>query len=203
MTGAKQRQRGVSLLEALIAVALLAGLASMLAPAVHSALKLSAGTLQQAEYRESSRIVHDALSQIVSNALLIDPGNEGLRMRGDASQLQIVSLAGSSTARRFSLLIENGRLTGDIDTLLERDEANETTEILSEGALGFSYYGRATPDAPLGWTNRWSGAHPPALVRLQVRENNKPGVATSIEIPVTARGPLHCAFDPVSRRCRD
>jgi general secretion pathway protein J len=203
MTDAKKRQRGVSLLEALIAVALLAALASMLAPAMHNALRLSTITLRDAEARESHRIAEDALSQILSKALLIDPGELDLRITGDDARLRVASLAGSATARRFSLQIENGRLTGDIETLLGEGNENETTEILAAGAIGFSYYGRATPDAPLGWTSKWSGALPPALVRLQMRESDGPDAITSIEIPVNVRGPLHCAFDPVSRRCRD
>ncbi len=195
-------QKGYSLVEALIAVALLAGLSSTLGPAMFSSMRISSAVLQNGKDQEALRIVDESLSSIFANAVLVSQEAPGFVLEGDARALQLVSLAGShSTARMFRLTITNESLYGEIDAL-NKNEATKLSTTLFEGNIRqFSYYGRPTGDAPLGWRNDWDSKQPPQLVRLEIssEDNAQPII---LEYPVNAQAPLHCAFDPVSRRCR-
>ena len=203
MSCARKRQRGVTLLEALIAVALLAALAATLAPPVHNTLRLSSTTLGAAKRNESLRIAENALTQVLSNAVIMDAGEAEFRIFGDRQSLNVTSLAGGSVARRFSLTIADGRLIGALSLLHADNDERDHTEILDRGALGFSYYGRTRDDAPLRWSQKWNSARPPQIVRLELANTDASEANTIIEVPITIGAPLHCAFDPVSRRCRD
>lgn len=200
MSCCRRKQRGVSLLEALIAVALLSGLTLLLAPAVAGAMRASNEVLSRAAARENHRIVSEALRQILQNAVIMDSAQAGLRIEGDKKSLHVVSLAGSSQARVFTLKIEDSALIGQIAALSDRTRVLEETRILEAGAMQFSYFGRATPNAPLSWAATWKGALPPQIVRLET--SNEGDKSTFHDVHVAARGPLHCAFDTVSRRCR-
>jgi prepilin-type N-terminal cleavage/methylation domain-containing protein len=198
----RANQRGVTLLEALIAVALLAALATMLSPAVYGAMRMSSAVLGAAGTREQRRTVDDALTAILSNAVVMTAADADMMMRGDAKSLQAVSLAGSGVARRFLLTIDGGRLSGEIAPLIDDERGSERVEIVSEGALRFSYYGRASENAPLAWTGQWRNARPPAVVRFEMAAEKADATDLVFDIYVAAAGPLHCEFDPVSRRCR-
>jgi hypothetical protein len=202
MTARRQSQRGVTLLEALIAVALLAGIATLLAPAVYGALRASSAVIVIADANEQRRIVDDALTAIVSNAVVMSAADADTLMRGDDRSFETISLAGSGVARRFVLSIEGGRLLGEITPLVGGDDETERVEIASEGALRFSYYGRATEDAPPVWSGRWRSDRPPSIIRFEMSAGKSDEANFIFDIGVAGSGPLHCEFDPVSRRCR-
>lgn len=202
MTAARrQKQRGVTLLEALIAVALLAMLSALLAPALSQGLRASRIVLEDASTKETGRVLENSFRQILSNAILMESKTE-LALKGDAQSLQLASLAGGSIARHFTLEIINGRLTGDIAPLLGDETPDQSVEILQRGAVAFSYYGRVNDDAPLAWSSRWNAARPPLLVRIEARLDPDSQMTRGFEFPIQARELLHCAFDPVSRQCR-
>jgi general secretion pathway protein J len=203
MTPGADNQKGVSLLEALIAVALLAGLAVLLTPALVGAMRASNSVLERAANREDNRIVEDALVQILDNSVVMDASDPDLRIGGDESLLRVISLAGANEARRFTLRIENGALTGAIAPLIDDGAPAQTTQILGAGALEFSYYGRQAEDAPLNWSRKWDSASPPQIIRLETAAKEEGGGNIIHEIHIAARSPLHCAFDTVSRRCRN
>lgn len=197
----RTRQKGVTLLEALIAVALLAMLASMLAPALRSAIRASTGVVNEARLQEERRIAKDALTQILSNAVILE-SNDARLFKGDNQSFRVASLAGGAIIRDFSFEVSGGRLIGEIRPLLDRNNAGDVVEILQTGAVGFSFYGRVSDDAPLAWSPRWDAPRPPLLVRFDYRSEDPERTIHSLEFGVHAREPLHCAFDTVSRRCR-
>jgi hypothetical protein len=125
-----------------------------------------------------------------------------MMMRGDAKSFQAVSLAGSGVARRFVLTIDGGKLTGEIAPLIDNESGAERVEIVSQDALRFSYYGRVSENAPLAWSGQWRGARPPAIIRFEMAADDAKAANLLFDFDVAASGPLHCEFDPVSRRCR-
>lgn len=203
MNVARHRQRGISLLDALIAVALLAALATLLTPSLYGALRTSASVLRSAHTNEARRIVEETLTQILSNAVTLSRDDKDLLIKGDSKSFRAISLAGGGIARRFSLSIDNGKLLGEVAPLIESTAPPQQTEILAAGALRFSYYGRATDKAPLVWSDRWDSVYPPQIIRFEMTQDEPNSETTIFDTAVQARGPLHCAFDPVSRRCRN
>ncbi|NOX95414.1 MAG: hypothetical protein GXP04_10090 [Alphaproteobacteria bacterium] len=197
------KQRGYSLVEALIATALLAGLASALAPAVFGSIRISSAILQDGKTREAIRSVDGALTQIFSNSILLAAGEPKLRFEGAPDALRVVSFAGNPTAARvFKLTIENGALLGTIQKLDKDDDEQLSTNLFPANVSGFSYYGRATERAPIGWRKDWKGKRPPQLVRVEIKSEDG-GRPVILEYALSGGAPLHCAFDPVSRKCRD
>ncbi len=197
------KQRGYSLVEALIATALLAGLASALAPAVFGSIRISSTVLQDGKNREAVRIVDGALTQIFSNSVLLTNSEPQLRFEGAPNALRVVSFAGNPTAARiFELTINNGALLGNVQKLNKADAEQLSTTLFPANVSGFSYYGRATERAPVGWRKDWKGKRPPQIVRLEIVSEDD-GEPIILEYALDGRAPLHCAFDPVSRKCRD
>lgn len=198
----RNRQRGYTLLEALISVGLLAGLAGALGPAVFGSMRVSTAILDQAEGQESLRALDEALTQIFTNAVLMSAGDNELFLQGDENTVRVASLAGDeSRARVFTLHIENGTLIGAIAPMLNGEAPKQSSELIPDGARRFSYYGRANTNAPLLWRDAWNDAAPPLLVRIELaagEDNN----SIVFDYRPAGRAYLHCRFDPVSRRCR-
>jgi|GEM_PF-4155430 len=196
------QQRGYSLVEALIATALLAGLSSALAPAVYGSIRVSSTVLQDGKDREAIRIVDESLTQIFQNSILLANDETRLRFEGQPDALRVVSFAGNhSAARIFELTIENGALLGSIQKLNKEDAEQISTSLFPENVGVFSYYGRPIDHAPIGWRKDWTATHPPQLIRLEITSENG-AEPTVLEYALNGRAPLHCAFDPVSRKCR-
>ncbi len=197
------KQRGYSLVEALIATALLAGLASALGPAVFGSIRISSAVLQDGKSREAIRIVDGSLAQIFGNSILLAASEPQLRFEGAPDTLRVVSFAGNPTAARiFELTIENGALLGAIQKLDKDDDEQLSTNLFPANVSGFSYYGRVTERAPIAWRRDWKGNRPPQLVRIEITPEDDGGPMV-LEYALNGRAPLHCAFDPVSRKCRD
>lgn len=196
-------ERGYTLLEALISVGLLAGLAGALGPAVYGAVRLSTAILGQSERQESLRILDESLTQIFENAVLISAADGDLFIHGDEKSLQTPSLAGEqSTARIFTLRIAHGALVGDIAPIFDEAAPAQSTELFPVGARKFSYYGRADAKALAGWRDQWKSAEPPLLVRVELADDGNGRAPVILDFRPAGRARLYCEFDPVSRRCR-
>ncbi len=203
MTAASKNQRGFSLTEALIAIAVLAGLASALAPAAFGSVRASTEIVSLSAEREAARVADEALEGIFSNAVVIASDPAALRFQGRSHEISLISLAGpDATPRKFQLKIDNGALNAEIVGFADRNDEPQTTTLLRRGAAEFSFYGSPDAAGVASWTSVWNNKIPPRLVRLKVSTPNGRGLPF-LEYVVTPNGPLHCAFDPVSRRCRN
>ncbi|WP_083901359.1 prepilin-type N-terminal cleavage/methylation domain-containing protein [Azospirillum sp. B4] len=204
-------RRGMTLVEALVALALL----GMLAVAAVGLLPLMnrmadrSGALQRAA-ADLGR-VHDFTRVIVASALTPgDLGTAGADMaplRRDAGHFDVVAPLpaglGKGGLYRMALTVEGtpGQLALRLHVQpLRPDGPAPADGVLIGGAtrIAWSYF-----DAKAhAWTDRWTdGAASPALVRLDVALAGQAPWPPMIAGPLV-RGGVLCAFDPVQGGCR-
>jgi len=202
---ARQLQSGYTLVEALIAVAILAGVASALAPMVFTSIKAAARINSAADEAEISRVGDNALSGVVSAFILAKFAGDSAALVGEPDSIELTILLDQETGpQRIRLHLSDGRLLLTPPRALDRksDRKPPADVVLSEGVRYFRYYGAMSAEAAPDWHARWSEPAPPLLVEL-VFENESEGKKRSQSFVFANRAPLHCAFDQVSRQCRE
>ena len=198
-------QSGFTLLEALIAIALLAGIAMALLPALNAASKASTRIRQSAAFGEDIKTTNDFFRDIIEGALWIDGSPDTAAIAGGSKAVTITTIDATTMAPVIvKLTITPGpaaELTAQF-AFSDDQETNKTHVLLSnlEGA-SFEYL---SPDAVNGrWTSEWDEKQPPKLIRLKgAFQKNNEQQSFLFEASPIGSAPLHCQFDSVSRRCR-
>ncbi len=208
LTTSQQRQKGVTLAEALISVAVLAFLAASLAPLIHGTVRATTRVEQASLDREQLRVSRVAITTALGNLVWPDPDTPP-DFKGTQTSLQFSSYGAGPVPRKYSLDIKNDQLTAGSTGWLPKDKTKQSEILLKNvNQLQISYYGAKTSvknrDALPSWHLTWQDPKPPLLLRLQGMMS-VPGHAVEafiMDIAITSRGPLTCPYDPVSRTCR-
>lgn len=195
------RRNGATLLEALIAIALLAAVAAALAPALYGTAKTSARAQDWARKAEDSRVAHDLLSEAFRALIVYSEASEPRALAGDARTMTLTILPSADGApKTVTLQVRKEVLSyaeqEDLTLPRPRLPHKADADLPIPGLSGFAYFGAEDREAAPSWTTRWSAPKPPLLVRLERKG------APPVDFEIGARGPLDCAFDPVSRTCR-
>lgn len=204
MSAERSSESGFSLLETLIAIAILASVMTALGPALNVTARTASRIHQEAQFQEDVRAAGRVFSDIVSQTLWLDKDDAAPPVAGDAAGMEVMTLdAASKSPVTLSLAIEreekqrltarfggSDRLTGDRHVVLDN---------LSDARFQYMSVngGRAR------WRDRWRETSPPALIRFAgVLHYGGQERAFAVEASPGGAAPLHCAFDPVSRQCR-
>lgn len=204
MTG-KRSQAGYSLVEALIAVAILAGIAGALAPVTYTAIQAASRINSLAADAETSRVGGNALTGIFAAFINAETDESAAAFIGEPNKIKFNILADQQTGPRkveLRIVDEKLLLTPPINVAEKRIGANTTEVAIADNALNFRYFGAIALDADPSWHSRWTEKTPPLLIELSFSEGNEEA-AKSQSFVLTNRAPLHCAFDQVSRQCRN
>lgn len=202
-------QNGFSLLEVLMAVAILAGLAMAFGPMLSAASHASARIHHEAAAAEDARVAKRVLHDILTQTIQVDLGDGRPSVFGDARRLTVTTLdAETMTPVSIELTISQGetrQLIARVSPLNAEGpgfEEKQSFVIMRDLAQArFQYL--ATENSPPRWRSRWRDEAPPALIRLSGA--NAVGAhehAFLFEAAPKGVAPLVCAFDPVSRQCR-
>ena len=190
-------QDGFSLLEVLIAIAILAGVAMALGPAISAAARASARIHQQAAVEEDLRTARQFFRDMITQQLLVTPAASAIS--GNRSTLSLTVLdPGDMAPAELKLTITNeapARLIasfGDGET----DNAVDYTLLANIKDAQFQFLANAQ------WRDSWSDTALPSLIRLRFIHSDASADPISIEAAPHGQAPLICQFDPVSRRCR-
>jgi prepilin-type N-terminal cleavage/methylation domain-containing protein len=201
-------QRGYSLIEALIAVAILGGVAAALAPATHSAIKAATRIAASASAAEIERAGDEAMAELFAQA--ISPGaSPGHAFVGAPQSIGFHALAdGEKGPRPARLTIDDDRLilAGEGAARAKDDPAGAGSIgrpiILLEGVRRFRFYGVRGADHEPSWSDQWRETLPPRLVAVEFAGAAQGDAPRSKMYSLKLRAPLQCAFDQVSRQCR-
>jgi type II secretory pathway component PulJ len=199
--GRRRSEGGYTLMEALIASAILAGLAAVLAPAIHASVRAASRIARYGESAEEIRIADGVLSELFSAA--VDPGISGARgaFSGDAENLSFfVLLDNQSGPQTVALRIDDGRLSyAPPPSAGSKTESDEI--VLLDDAMAFRYYGASNARESAEWRPDWTSSSPPLLVAIE--RGGAGGSPPALTFRVSSTAPIHCLFDQVSRKCRD
>ncbi|MEQ8176936.1 MAG: prepilin-type N-terminal cleavage/methylation domain-containing protein [Amphiplicatus sp.] len=193
-------QRGYSLIEALIAVAILAAIAAVLAPALFASVRASGRIAVFASEAEEERVARDLLKSVFDSAITLSAAPETPWFEGAPDRLKIVTLdAPADDPETAYLVIRSGVLyfASASDIAINGDGDGTPEAMLLEGVSRFRYYGAADEREEPAWRSSWDANAPPLLVRVERADAD-----VAMDFHVAARAPLNCVFDQVSRRCR-
>jgi prepilin-type N-terminal cleavage/methylation domain-containing protein len=188
-------EAGFTLMESLIAVVILAGIAAVLVPAIRTAVRIEARSSALVGGLESQAATEDLLREFLLRAYrpAVAAGNRA--MVGERSSMRFLSLAsGTQTVQPVSLLLEAGALelrlpaaSGEPAAIASLMLAEDVTQ------ARFRYFGETDDGQGLAWQSRWETDSPPRLVALELLSRD--GSLRRIEALVGGRGAFDCRFD--------
>lgn len=204
-----ERQRGYSLVEALVSVALLGAIAAALAPPTYTAVRASIRLAEAANDSETDRVGEETLTQLFQRMSRLDRASSGYAFVGEPRFVSFALLKdGETGASAIDLkimadelfLFDCRLLTAASKNL--REENGRTPILLMQDVSRFRFYGPQGPDSEPAWSDRWREADPPLLVAIE-RSASRNAVPQPLRsYYLGSRAPVVCLFDQVIRQCR-
>jgi general secretion pathway protein J len=211
------RQRGMTLIEALVALALL----SLLSAGLISTFQLGQRTYRQIVRFDRSNadiaITHRFVRRVLESAYPFEPEQEArdrAGLQGTADTLEVTapaSLADGGTGnRRYELRVESKGVSKNlvVSSHLDRNglpssaDGTAPAEVLLANIESVEW---AYAERPSEWLSEWvSRWRPPTLVRLRVRfPDGDPRHWPDLLITPRITDDSNCQFDVVSQNCRE
>jgi general secretion pathway protein J len=219
-TARLDRQAGFTLMELLVAVALLGLLSLILTGSLRFGFKAWARGADHAERVDQIVLVQDFLRRTIADAypffLPLDPTRGGgqVDFAGTAQHLRFLASApialGGRGRSRFELSVVKGARRSDfivtsVPELADGTVAPSKKVLISDvEAIELSYFGKLRSEKSAAWHEAWvaQGALP-QLVRINVRF---PAGATRSwpDLVITSRitADVGCVYDPLTKLCR-
>ncbi|WP_156032632.1 hypothetical protein [Parvularcula oceani] len=184
----------------LIATSALALLAVVLAAAIQGSVRASASVASTLEGRDEIRTTERVLRDLVGRAVWTGVSEERFGFAGEPRSLSFVSLARDGELDRVEL-------EGNAGLRLQVTSLTDGEDLIFADALApnlqrvrFTYWGQKGGQAPR-WHGVWNGNRPPRLVQMEARRGD--GRNLRFHLFIDSEMPMICAFDPVSRSCRN
>jgi hypothetical protein len=213
-------ERGVSTLESLVSITVLAMLTLGLQSLLGSALRISTGVKVQAEHRDAVDTARRVIATTVGNAV-----PEALDATRDRHFAHFVGSAiGFTTLTELPLHLTGGgrqvvriALTQDPPQLLVMRwhpelaagegaprGSRQITLLENLSSVRFQYLGPRDPGAAPQWSNVWRDeSRLPTLVRVEVTFRSGPTHTwIPLLVPTKATATGLCEIDPLTSRCR-
>ncbi|SDL67668.1 hypothetical protein [Maricaulis salignorans] len=186
---------GFTLMEALIAVVILAGIAAVLVPAVRTAVRVEARAAGLVEGLETHAAIEDLMRELLLRAYRAPRSDGQGQFRGSATSLSFLTLA---TAADFPEPVRLDYDSGQLELTLPHragTPSNAYRFVLVEDVerARFSYFGDADDGRGQAWQSVWDQPAPPQIVALDIQARN--GSAKRIEARIGGAGAFDCRFD--------
>lgn len=199
MTG--HAQRGFSLLEALVAVAVLAAIAALILPVIRNATAAEARVVSAADAWTQHAAAETAFRDLLMQAQSAPEEASGYALRGEGSYLTFLTRpAGDDALYLATFSIERGRLELSLGPIPDNSGPMHAV-VLAEGLteMRFFYFGERSDGRGLAWSDDWTETYPPRLVVLDMSRND--GHLRRIEALVGGQAPYDCDYDSGNGIC--
>jgi len=215
-------QAGFTLVELLVAVALLSVLSVALFGSLHLAIRVWARDTAHADQVDDIMLAQDVLRRLIGEAYPLfrtdDPTRTHVEFDGTATSLAFLATAPAALdtggRSRFALSIDRRARDARSDLILSSTPEladGEDTSILGRKPLiekldtvEFSYFGQARSDSGAVWHDGWTGENAlPRLVRIRIGfPAHDPRVWPDLVIAPRISVDVSCVYDALTRRCR-
>ena len=196
-----QNERGFTLVEALISVALLSLLLAMLAPTLRQVSVVDQRLRQEISEREEIVAFESLLREALANVHPMPAAHDSSGLQGGTDQLSVY-LRNPETGRveNLDVSVDGERVTLRLSPVFASasEYRPETSLAVGRGAR-FYYFGEVEPRGRLAWSEDWSHNHLPRLVVLDLAP--EAGEMRRIEVAVFSRTGLDCQFDSGNGAC--
>lgn len=215
MTGSVDRDAGFTLLELLVAMALVGLLSLVLWGGLHFGTQVWRVSDDDMREGDSVRMVQNELTRMISAAYpafqQIDASHARILFDGDPHRLQFLAPDRATPGSMSVVTIEEAQGTHDVAmrTVTRAELATESdpgwSRILLDHlkSLEFSYYGSNNPQEEPAWHSEWKDrTRPPALVRIRVafvdaHARHHPEFVIRPRIEADSS----CMLDPIAKYC--
>lgn len=191
----REREAGFTLMESLIAVVILAGIAAVLVPAVRTAVRVEARTSSLVGGLETQATVEELMRDVLLRAYRPPRADAAGRLTGSPTSVRFLTLAvASDSPEPVSIGLDADRLELSLQRL---DGARRTaqTVLLADQVerIRFQYFGDAADGRGPGWHEAWDFEVPPRLIALDLLARD--GSVQRIEASIGGAGAFDCRFD--------
>lgn len=206
-------QSGFTLTEVLIAMAILAGIAAAIAPALNGAFKASGRIHLAAAKTEDMRIFDQVMGRVFTGIVRVSIDEAETLFIGTPQNARFLSFGiDQADPSWIELSIDRDRRIMELRSHKALEARSQSRDkpapviLVRDADIRFRYFGKAdkAKDAETAtWHDSWRSDRPPYLVRMIIASDNSDTSSVKFDFVMQARAPLNCRFDPVSRRCRD
>tara|TARA_R110002073_G_scaffold34954_1_gene102891 strand:+ start:18281 stop:18904 length:624 start_codon:yes stop_codon:yes gene_type:complete len=186
---------GFTLMEALIAVVILAGIAAVLVPAVRTAVRVEVRAAGMVDGLETDAAIEDLMRELLLRTYRAPRSDTEGQFRGSPTSLSFLTLA---TAAEFPepvrLEFDSGRLELTLPHRADTPESAYRVMIAEDvQRVRFFYFGDADDGRGQAWREDWDLPLPPQLVALEIDAQD--GGRQRIEVRIGGAGAFDCRFD--------
>ncbi|WP_417493250.1 type IV pilin protein [Maricaulis sp.] len=191
----RDHSAGFTLMEALIAVVILAGIAAVLVPAVSTAVRVEARASNLIVGLETQAGTEDLLRELLLRAHRPPRAASAGQLEGTPTSVSFLTLAtAAGTPQPARLEFESGRLELTLPRLEDRSRAPQGIVLADElERARFRYFGDIEDGRGTVWHESWDHPAPPQLVGLDLLSRD--GSRNRIEARVGGAGAFDCRFD--------
>jgi general secretion pathway protein J len=187
------REAGFTLLEVLMAGAILAAVVALMLPVVRIASQAEDRSREMAERRNDHSGLEQVMRELLWQAQSAPDGLEGSRFSGDAGSVSFLARPeGNERLYQVSLSLEAEGVGVSLSPLPD-GPAHSSTFPLSSSQWRFHYYGDPEDGAAPVWSERWDKSWMPRLLVLDMTDED--GQVRRIETLVGGQAPIDCEYD--------
>ncbi len=187
------RDAGFTLLEVLLAGAVLAVIAALMLPVIRIASQAEDRTREIAELRNTHARLEQVMRELLWQAQSAPDGLEGSRLAGDGGQVSFLTRpVGSDRLYQAVIRLEASGPSLSLTALPDGGVFRSQFD-LSHERLRLHYYGDPADGAAPVWSDRWDKAWMPRLVVLDM--TGEDGQVRRIEALVGDQAPMDCEYD--------